>query len=119
MVMQSGKLVPNSVSFYGSGSIGTFESDFRSLAKLITTYETTNHPKLVNAMLSLTPITNARIASDVDGDVFRRVFVYMSRIEFAETVHANATPLTSAVVALLKQIRKDSAKITTYIQSQP
>ncbi len=42
-----------------------------------------------------------------------------NRAEFQSDVKSNAGPLTKAVIALLKQMRKDSTKITTHIQSQP
>ena len=119
MVMQGGKLVTGTASDYGTSSIGDTRSDFTKLAKLITTYETSNHPTLVNAILTLTPISDPTISSAVDGDVFRRVMVYLNRAEFQDSVKSNAGPLTSAVISLLKQVRKDSSKITTYIQSQP
>jgi hypothetical protein len=119
MVMQGGKLVTGTASDYGTSSIGDTRSDFTKLAKFITTYETTHHPNLVNAIMTLTPISDPTISLAVDGDVFRRVMVYLNRSEFQDSVKSNAGPLTSAVIALLKQVRKDSSKITTYIQSQP
>jgi hypothetical protein len=119
MMMQDGKLVPGSASDYGTHSIGVSRDDFTKLAKFITSYETTNHPNLVNAIITLTPISDSTISSAVDGDIFRRVMVYLNRSEFQDSVKSNAGSLTNAVIALLKQVRKDSSKITIYIQSQP
>jgi hypothetical protein len=126
MVMKSGALVPGTaVAYFGVGTngsgIGETRTDFEKLATKITTFESDphQHPNLVNAILTLTPIQDKKTLAAVKGDVFRRFLVYLNRPEFQSNVQSHATDLVTAMVALLKQISADNTQITQYIQSNP
>jgi hypothetical protein len=118
MVMDGGKLTNGTLKAYYNGhSIGTHESDFMKLAKLITSYENTkNHHKvMITSITNLTAIKKKSISSAVTGDVFRRVLVYLNRTEFESDAQSNAAAITTAMVQLLNQIRTDQSDITTYV----
>lgn len=126
MVMKSGALVPGTaVAYFGVGTngsgIGETRTDFEKLAKKITTFESDphQHPDLVNAIVTLTPIQDKKILAAVKGDVFRRFLVYLNRPEFQSNLQSHASDFVTAMVALLKQINADNAQITQYIQNNP
>ncbi len=126
MVMKGGKLVAGpATSYFGVGTtgsgIGETRADFEKLAKKITTFESqsSQHPDLVNAVMTLTPITEANVLTAVKGDVFRRFLVYLSRTEFESSVQSHSGELVTAMGALLKQINTDNVAITKYIQDNP
>jgi hypothetical protein len=126
MVMQSGSLVPGTAVAYfavgtaGSG-IGETRKDFVKLATRITTFESQSghHPELVNAIVSLTPITDNAILSQVKGDVLRRYLVFLNRPEFQGSIQSHSSDLVNAMVAFLKQINTDNAQITQFIHNNP
>jgi len=126
MVMQKGKLVPGTATAYfgvgttGSG-IGETRADFTKLSKRITTFESEakNHPDLVNAIITLTPIQDKKILSAVNGDVIRRFLIYLNRPEFQSDIQKHPSDFTNAMAAFLKQINADNAQITQYIQNNP
>ena len=126
MVMKSGALIPGTAAAYyavgtsGSG-IGETRKDFVKLATRITSFESSSghHPELVNAIVTLTPIQDAKILSAVKGDVFRRYLVYLNRPEFQSGAQTHSTDLLNAMGALLKQISADNVQITSYIHSHP
>jgi len=126
MVMKNGSLVPGTAVAYfavgtsGSG-IGETRKDFVKLATHITAFESgaQHHPELVNALVNLTPISDQKILSQVNGDVMRRYLVYLNRSEFQSNVQSHASDLVNAMVAFLKQINADNSQITQFIQSNP
>lgn len=86
MVMDGGKLTNGTLrAYYNGHSIGTHEADFIKLARLITAYENTrsHHKAMITGINTLTPIKTKAITAAVKGDVFRRVLVYLNRMEFA------------------------------------
>jgi hypothetical protein len=126
MVMKGGALVPGTaVAYFGVGTkgsgIGETRVDFEKLATKITAFESDphQHPDLVNAIVTLTPIQDKKILAAVKGDVFRRYLVYLNRPEFQSSVQSHGADLVTAMVALLKQINADYTQITQYIQSNP
>jgi hypothetical protein len=126
MVMKNGALVPGTaVVYFGVGTsgsgIGETRKDFVKLATKITTFENASghHPELVTTLMTLTPITDSKILSQVNGDVFRRFLVYLNRPEFQSSIQGHSTEFINAMVALLKQINTDNAAITAYIHSHP
>jgi hypothetical protein len=126
MVMKSGALVPGTaVAYYAVGSsgsgIGETRKDFVKLARKITTFESDphHHPELVNAITTLTPISDPNIVSAVKGDVIRRFLVYLNRTEFQSNVQSHSSDLVNAMVAFLKQINADNTQITQYIKTNP
>jgi len=118
MVMVDGKLIPGEANVYGLKAIGDARKDFTSLAKQITSFENANHPDLVAAVESLTPIPDQTIAGAVNGDVFRRLFVYLNRPEYQNDIQVNSTRILDAMDALLNQVRADNSQITAYIQAR-
>ena len=117
-VMIGGKLIAGGTTGYSDGhSIGTHETDFRKLSKLITSYESAagHHKAMVTAVEQLTPVTPSAIADAVKGDIFRRALVFLNRTEFAAAVQSNAAAMTSAMVQLVNQVRTDQAAITQYV----
>ena len=126
MVMKNGALVPGKATDYfgvgtnGSG-IGETRASFTKLAKRITSYESASghHPALVNAIMTLTPITDHTVASAVNGDVFRRFLMYMSRTEFETKIQGHSNDYINAMLALLQQIKADNAEITQYVKAHP
>jgi hypothetical protein len=126
MVMKGGALVAGTaVAYYAVGTkgsgIGETRKDFVKLATRITSFESAagHHPELVNAIVNLTPITDAKILSQVKGDVFRRFLVYLNRPEFQSSVQSHSSDFVNAMVALLKQINTDNTQITAYIHANP
>lgn len=126
MVMKGGALVPGTaVAYYAVGTagsgIGETRKDFVKLATKITTFESDphQHPELVNAIVTLTPISDQNILSAVRGDIFRRFLVYLNRPEFQSILQSHSNDLVNAMVALLNQINADNSQITQYIQTNP
>jgi hypothetical protein len=126
MVMKTGALVPGTaVAYYAVGTsgsgIGETRKDFVKLAAKITTFESDphQHPELVNAITTLTPISDPTIVSAVKGDVIRRFLVYLNRTEFQSNVQSHSSDLVNAMVAFLKQINADNVQITQYIKTHP
>jgi hypothetical protein len=126
MVMKNGSLVPGTaVAYFGVGAtgsgIGETRKDFIKLGTRITTFENDphHHPELVKAILDLTPITDPKILSAVNGDVIRRYLVYLNRPEFQSNVQNHSSDFVNAMVAFLKQIKADDSQITQYIHSHP
>jgi hypothetical protein len=68
--------------------------------------------------MDVTPIQDAEILSAVGGDVFRRLLVFLNRIEFQDSVQSYPDALTSAMVQLLNQVRLDQSQITQFIKAQ-
>jgi hypothetical protein len=119
MVMKNGSLVPGTAADYGSaGAIGDARGDFTKLGVLITAFEVGQHPDLIQAIVNLTPIQDSEILSAIDGDVFRRLLVFLNRIEFQDLVQSHPDALTSAMVQLLIQVRLDQSQITQYVKAQ-
>jgi len=59
------------------------------------------HPAVIQAIVDLTPIQDAEILSAIGSDVFRRLLVFLNRIEFQDSVQSHADALTKAMVQLL------------------
>ena len=119
MVMKNGSLVPGTAADYGSaGAIGDARGDFTKLGALITAFEVGQYPDVIQAIVDLTPIQDAEILSAIGGDIFRRLFVFLNRIEFQDSVQSHPDALTNAMVQLLTQVRLDQSQITQYIKAQ-
>jgi len=115
--MVNGQLVAGTADVYGKQAIGETRRDFAKLDRGITAFERAQHPALVNAVVQLTGIQDQAILKSVNGDVFRRVFVYLNRPEYQASVKANSGGLVDAMVSLLAQVREDSSQITAYVKS--
>jgi hypothetical protein len=119
MVMKNGSLVPGTAADYCSaGAIGDARGDFTKLGAIITAFEVGQHPDVIQAIVDLTPIQDTEILSAIGGDVFRRLLVFLNRIEFKDSVQSHAEALTNAMVQLLKQVRLDQSQITQYVKTQ-
>jgi hypothetical protein len=121
-VMKNGKLVSgDATAYYGVGAsgsgIGDTRSDFTALAKKITAFEngSGNHPEIVARLVALTPIQDASILAQVNGDIFRRYLVYLNRLEYQSDVQAHGPELAAAMASLLMQIKGDQGEITSFI----
>jgi hypothetical protein len=126
LVMKNGALVPGTaVAYFGVGTsgsgIGETRKDFMKLATRITTFESDphHHPELVNAIVTLTPIHDQKILSQVKGDVMRRFLVYLNRPEFQSSIQGHSSDFVNAMVAFLKQINTDNSEITQFIHNNP
>ena len=126
MVMKNGQLTAGTAAdYYGQGAtgsgIGETRSDFMALAKKITSFETSaqGHPDLVQKIIDLTPIQDPTILTAVDGDVFRRFLVFLSRPEFESDVAGNADALSQAMTNLLLQIQADQGNLSKFISGAP
>jgi hypothetical protein len=122
MVMKHGSLVAGTAADYyaqgiSGGGIGDTRADFTRLGNLITAYEAEQHPDLIQTLVNLTPIQDVGILSAVDGDVFRRVLVFLNRTEFQDAVRTHADAINNAMVQLLNQVRLDQSRITQYVQT--
>ena len=122
MVMKNGSLVPGTAAdYYGQGAsgggIGDTRDDFTRLGKLITAFESEQHPDLIQAVVDLTPIQDAGILSAIGNDIFRRFVVFLNRIEFQDNVQSYPDALSKAMVQLLTQVRSDQSQITQYVQT--
>jgi len=124
MVMKGGKLIKGTATaYFASGStgsgIGDTRKDFVKLAKAITSFEESagHHPELVEKIVTLTPIQDPTINADVNGDVFRRLLIYLNRREFQQDVQNHSDDLASAVTALVVQSRADQEQITDYVST--
>jgi len=116
MVMENGKLISGSTATYGYGAIGDHRKDFTALAKAIEAFERVNHPNLILAVEALTPIPDQEIANSLNGDILRRLLVYVNLPTVLPELQKNAPGLVSATTALLNQVRLDSTQITSSIQ---
>jgi hypothetical protein len=126
MVMKNGQLTAGTAAdYYGQGAsgggIGETRADFMALAEKITSFETSaqGHPDLVQKIVDLTPIQDATILTAVDGDVFRRFLVFLSRPEFESDVASNADALSQAMTNLLLQIQVDQGNLSKFIMGAP
>lgn len=120
MTMKGGKFVPGgSEAWADKGSIGNVKAEFTRLGKLITAYllDPFNAPQLVDRIVDLTPIADADLTYDVDGDIFRRILVYLNMRATQEDAQANAAELTEATLALLQHITDQQAGITAFIKA--
>jgi hypothetical protein len=120
--MKNGSLVPGTAADYyaqgaSGGGIGDTCADFTKLGALITAFEAEQHPDLVQAVVDLTPIQDTQILSVIGNDVFRRVLVFLNRIEFQGAVQEHPDALRNAMLQLLNQILLDQNQITQYVQA--
>lgn len=116
MVMENGNLIPGPINTYGNGAIGDHRKDFTDLAKGIEAFERVNHPNLILAVETLTPIPDQQITNSGNGDIFRRLLVYVNLPAAQTELQQNATSLANAMSDLLSQVRLDSSQITSSIQ---
>lgn len=119
MAMKDGKFVPGGSQLWADkGSIGNVKSEFTRLGKLITAYllDPFNSPQLVDRVVDLTPIPDAELADEIDGDIFRRILVYLNMRATQEDAQKNAAELTEATIALLQHLETEQDKITAFIK---
>jgi hypothetical protein len=121
MVMSNGMLVAGGMKTFAANghSIGVYEPDYEKLATLITKFENQKkqHPDMIKALNTLTPVKPKSMAKAVKGDIFRQTLVYLNRTEFESGVQSNAGDITIAMVTLENQIRADQAQITAYVKA--
>jgi hypothetical protein len=118
MAMKDGELIRCSTFAYTWTHGMKDRSELMRVGSFITEYERSKNPQLVYDVIALTPLTDREVVASVGTDLFRRVLIFLNRPETMETAQANAVALTSAMVALLKQVRSDQASITDFIKAE-
>lgn len=117
MAVIKGELIKcNSLAYDWRHGIGP-RSGFMAMSRLITQYQIDHNPELVFSIVALTPLTDVEVIAFVQGDIFRRVLTFLNRSETQLAATENAVALTSAMVALLRQVRADHQDITRYAET--
>lgn len=126
LVMSKGKLVAGDATAYfahgpsGGGGIGETRADFTKLGSIITNFERApnRHPELISRLEMLTPIATPAVLNELNGDVFRRVLVFLNTPASVETIKQNSDAINDTMVEFLSAVRADQAAITAFAKNQ-